>query len=240
MNKKILLTITLALSALGVINAQQRKCEMNITLLSPSEGTIVPAYAQYSLIVQILNNGPNDLLQGDTVYYNIPTMPLISYSAFVLPQAILSGTSANITLATLVNMNQNTADETTNFYATVVSNLDTSAGAFVDQVLTNNTDANQITFKPCGPNNTGINNVNASDLNIDIFPNPVNDYFTVRSSKEPMQSIKVMDISGRVVATQALNDTKEGIIQLDAIPAGMYFLKIETAAGIASAKIIKQ
>jgi len=221
---------------------QQRKCEMQVSLLSPAAGSVIQAYAQYTLTVRIQNNGPDDLLLGDTLWYNIPTMPLISYATYILPAPINSGDSKDITLAALVNDNQNTQDETINFYITLRSSVDTAHSAYRDMDLSNNTDARQVTFKPCDPDGNGgtsVNNVSAKALNIVVYPNPSSREISISSGGLDIRNAVIADLSGRIVYSASLTPQPEYKIDIAALPAGMYFLKMETAKGIATAKIIK-
>jgi hypothetical protein len=239
MNLKSLLSIILMTGSLASLNAQQRKCELAISLLSPSQSAVIQAYAQYTLTVRVLNNGPADLLAGDTLWYNIPSLPLISYSTYILQQPIGAGTAADITLATLNNVNTNTDDETVDYYATVVS-MPNGTGAFKDTMLSNNTATNQITFKPCDPGGTAVHNVEAKSLNIAVFPNPASGLLQVKTNDLNITNLVVADLSGRVVLSKSnLNNNSANLDIASLIPV-MYFLKMETAKGTATAKFIKQ
>ena len=243
MNLRVLLSLSLIVACCSFADAQQRKCEMAIKLLSPSQSQVIAAYAQYNLTVRITNNGPDNLLQGDTLWYNTPSMPLISYATFILQQGIDVGNSANITLETDVNNNTNTQDETATFYATVVSRPD-GMGALKDTFLTNNTDADTVTFKACNPNGSGgtsIHSVNAKDLQIHVYPNPGSGFIRIETGMANMTHITVADISGRTVASKDITVAKGNTFELNIsnLNAGMYFIKMETDKGIGTTKFIK-
>lgn len=242
MNHRIILLAAFLLLTGKAIHAQQRKCDLEISLLSPSEGAVIPAFAQYNLTVRVLNNGPNDLLLGDTLWYNIPTMSLISYATYILQAPINSGTSKDITLATLANVNENTEDETVNYYVIVRSSPDTAGGVYRDMSLIDNVDSNHVTFKPCGTNGggTAIHNVSAKDLNINIYPNPATNEIGIKMEGLTANRILVADLSGRIVFSTKMMKQTDHKLDISSLTPGMYFLKIETEKGIASAKFIKQ
>ncbi|KAA5533617.1 T9SS type A sorting domain-containing protein [Taibaiella lutea] len=240
MNLRKLLGFALLMAGTWTLQAQQRKCEMNIELISPSEGQVIPAYAQYNLDAKITNNGPNTLNIGDTLFYNIPTIPLVSYNTYILEDSIPMGSSVNVSFGTLNNINQNENDETVNFYVKIVSNPD-GTGAFIDEVLTNNTDQNTITYKPCGINGgTAIHNVNGEILDFTLFPNPATDVLQLETKDLKVNNVTITDISGRIVVKKTVAPAGEIKLDIATLPRGMYFLKMDTDKGVASSKFIKQ
>ena len=87
----------------------------------------------------------------------------------------------------------------------------------------------------------GINELNNS-LNFDVYPNPVSDFIYIEN-KEPnceMQSLKILDITGKQVLSQ--NVTKEKItdykLDIGKLENGIYLLQIETNEGIYLKKIL--
>ncbi len=87
----------------------------------------------------------------------------------------------------------------------------------------------------------GINEVNNS-LNFDVYPNPVSDFIYIEN-KEPnceMQSLNILDITGKQVLSQ--NVTKEKItdykLDIGKLENGIYLLQIETNQGIYLKKIL--
>jgi hypothetical protein len=77
-----------------------------------------------------------------------------------------------------------------------------------------------------------------------VWPNPARDIFHVQYELENAGdlSLQVMDLSGRVVRSQILGrkGAGRGVVDVDCagLPAGMYLVKLETAAGAFSGKII--
>jgi hypothetical protein len=140
----------------------------------------------------------------------------------------------------LANINQNENDETVGFYVKVVSNPDGS-GPYIDEVLTNNTDQNTITYKPCGTNGgTAIHNVNGETLDFTLFPNPATNMLQLKTEDLKVSNVVITDISGRVVAKRTVTPNKEIKLDISALPKGMYFLKMDTDKGAASSKFVKQ
>ncbi|MEI6508953.1 MAG: immunoglobulin-like domain-containing protein [Bacteroidota bacterium] len=87
----------------------------------------------------------------------------------------------------------------------------------------------------------GINEIKNS-LNFNVYPNPVSDFIYIEN-KEPnceMQSLKILDITGKQVFSQ--NVTKEKItdykLDIGKLENGIYLLQIETNEGIYLKKIL--
>jgi len=240
MKPRKLLACILLLAGTWTAQAQQRKCEISVELISPAEGAVIAAYAQYTLSARIVNNGPNTLQIGDTLFYNIPTIPLAAYNTYILQDSIPMNASATITIATLTNVNQNENDETMSFYIKIVSSPGGN-GPWKDEDLTNNTDQNTITYKPCGTNGgTAIQDVNGEMLHFTVFPNPAKDVLQVKTEELKVNGLSVTDLSGRTVLTKKGNAVNKMDMDIAVLPAGMYFLKIDTDKGMASSRFIKQ
>lgn len=236
-----LLAFVLLMAGTLTLQAQQRKCEMSVELISPAEGDVIQPYAQYNLIARVTNNGPDILKTGDTLFYNIPTLPSISYKVFILQDSIPVNNNIDLNLQQLVNINDNQLDETSDFYVKLVSNLN-GTGAFRDTFLTNNTDINTITYKPCGINGSGtaVNTVNRQILDFTLFPNPVLNSLRLETKDLNVKNIFVTDLSGRTLISKAVNFNSTMELDITTLPSGMYFLKLDTDKGIAASKFIKQ
>ncbi|NDF33956.1 MAG: T9SS C-terminal target domain-containing protein, partial [Euryarchaeota archaeon] len=63
-----------------------------------------------------------------------------------------------------------------------------------------------------------------------LYPNPTEDAFTVKSNAQ-IQLVQVLDVSGRVVRTQAFGSAKQGTIDVSDLQSGTYFAVIETSEG---------
>ena len=84
--------------------------------------------------------------------------------------------------------------------------------------------------------------VPAVELNLEraisFYPNPVKDILTIEVSDPSLNSsAMLMDINGNIMLS---NDFKgDGSIDMKSYPAGMYIVKLKTAAGIVTKKIVK-
>jgi len=70
-----------------------------------------------------------------------------------------------------------------------------------------------------------------------IYPNPSNQNWTI-SSKEPIESIQLIDILGKTIENSKPNSYSY-LIDGTALNGGMYFVKVETTTGSTSLKLIK-
>lgn len=86
-------------------------------------------------------------------------------------------------------------------------------------------------------NCTGVDELYASYIS--VYPNPANSFLTIKAT-ENITSVMVVDMLGKAVITDNLS--KRNTIQLDieALPAGFYFVKINTAEAQKLVKVIKE
>ena len=93
------------------------------------------------------------------------------------------------------------------------------------------------------PTGNQVNTSNGKFENISVFPNPVNDIVHVENITELMgsESVSVIDIYGRtLLEAQNMKITGTGFtLDLTTLPAGIYFLKIETKDDQFIRKVIK-
>lgn len=243
MNLRKILIPAFLFAAFTQANAQQRTCDMQITLLEPAPSAVINAYAQYNIRVNIVNNGPDTLRTGDTLYYNKPTQPLFTYNPYILTQSIAPNSNINLTLETLNNINTNHQDETMDYYVYVVSSP-TNNGAFIDTTNDgNNYDVNtNVTFKPCEP--TAINDVEKSKNTLKLYPNPAGSQISFElDASNTTFTATINDISGRVVLNSTFNQkaaATEHHIDISGLLPGMYIVQLQTDKGIATGKFIKK
>ena len=84
----------------------------------------------------------------------------------------------------------------------------------------------------------GINDALASSFK--TFPNPVNDIITISNTTNILLSdVRVTDINGRTVKTINANNVSEIQINVTDLSAGVYFLNINSDAGTAVKRIVK-
>lgn len=82
----------------------------------------------------------------------------------------------------------------------------------------------------------GIKNIAQNSLS--VYPNPANGFVTVQNSAIISQ-IAVSNMLGQRVITQTANDTATQV-NIASLSAGTYILQVTTAAGTATARVIKQ
>jgi hypothetical protein len=80
-----------------------------------------------------------------------------------------------------------------------------------------------------------VSTVTFESNNLVMYPNPANDFVRFQSTL-PIEKIEVMDQTGRLVATEELNDMQLNISHLD---RGMYFVRVFTSAGMET-KVLKK
>lgn len=80
-----------------------------------------------------------------------------------------------------------------------------------------------------------------------VFPNPFNQSFTIEweiNSDDPVQSIQLMDMAGRILAQKEVPSEMAdwGSVEMgeNGIPAGIYWVQLERASGNKMIKVIKQ
>ncbi len=102
-------------------------------------------------------------------------------------------------------------------------------------------------FASCGFDLQAVGVINQRNLlnesfklnsNIIIFPNPANDYITVKSDNT-IEKIKILDLNGRIVF-QSDNNSETNVIDIKYFLKGIYFLKIESNENISIHKILKK
>jgi autotransporter-associated beta strand protein len=93
---------------------------------------------------------------------------------------------------------------------------------------------------PLGISSTTLNN------QIQVYPNPTSGELYIAAADTrliaSLQSVEVFDVSGRKVKGEGRREKGEGevVIDISAFASGVYFLKIETEAGVVMKKIVKQ
>lgn len=240
--KFILPLLFTAFSAIGA-HAQQRSCNMAITLISPAEGAVIPAFAQFNVTVNIMNNGPSDLVQGDTVWYHTPLMFEFSRLPFVLPQGIAMGQAGTVTLTSITNVEGSGTDEQKSFCVEVESSP-TNDGAYKDPDFTDNRDCNMITQKATP---TAIGDVNKNGkIKLNLSPNPATGLvkMSFTTDKQINARLSVKDLSGREVLTKDMGKVNQGnaelAVDVASLVPGLYLLEIQGDGKRAVGKLVKQ
>ena len=71
-----------------------------------------------------------------------------------------------------------------------------------------------------------------------VAPNPFNAEIEI-SSNQSMKEIKIIDLSGKIVASVAV-DSSSKKMNLDYLTSGVYTITVETADSISTSRIIKK
>ena len=113
----------------------------------------------------------------------------------------------------------------------------TTAGDSVTSFLTGiNADAIALEYKTP----VGFSDSKENTSSVSIFPNPVSDFMKINVSKGTIQEVSVIDISGRKVITAAGSGQSSMTLNCSALPAGLYFLTVNSGKEASSRKFMKQ
>ena len=80
----------------------------------------------------------------------------------------------------------------------------------------------------------------AADSSINIFPNPTKNQLTVRNKQCAINSISIYNMIGEISFTIENSNDLQFALDISEIPAGIYFIKLETEKGTTVQKFIKQ
>ena len=84
--------------------------------------------------------------------------------------------------------------------------------------------------------NTNINNYMQELISVNIYPNPTTGQITIESDKT-IEQVKIISITGKTVKQITIN--KEQLtIDLSAEAKGIYFVKLTTANGVTTQKLV--
>ena len=92
-----------------------------------------------------------------------------------------------------------------------------------------------VCWESCSACLGGIDEATAS---VSIYPNPVNSIMTVQAT-EAMQQIRIVDLTGKVVAAFVGNGLTQEI-SVDDLKAGIYTIQVATATGNSSKQFVKK
>lgn len=77
------------------------------------------------------------------------------------------------------------------------------------------------------------------DASISIFPNPVTDFLWIKTNL-PAKQVSVIDITGRVIYSNATGDSENIRIDCSGFPSGVFFVSVLTESGKVTKKFIRQ
>lgn len=190
---------------------------------------------------------------------------VINYQTFVLPNLqAFSGTTNNQFIQTNVDLSSYRGQNINVRFRFGTDSLENRIGWFVDDVmvmdlinynstasLTSNEGDTATAVAPFrGTHIEPQLRVNSQDLNeelvVKVFPNPAGDYINVNiaGNTEGETKVSVMSIDGRVMMHSKVDvsNSKDAVLpfNLTNLPAGMYFVKVETGEKTIVEKVVKQ
>lgn len=123
----------------------------------------------------------------------------------------------------------------------VTEQIDMSAYDNTDDVVV------RFEFTSAFGNNLWLDNIYLGETNaiqeneqiaVSIFPNPTKDNFTVKLDEASNVSVKVVDVNGKVVASQNVAGQAETTVDASALASGIYTVLISTDNGVATKKVV--
>tara|TARA_R110002072_G_scaffold14272_2_gene59344 strand:- start:38973 stop:42053 length:3081 start_codon:yes stop_codon:yes gene_type:complete len=76
--------------------------------------------------------------------------------------------------------------------------------------------------------------------NIKFYPNPAKDVLNILSANQPLEQIEIYDMRGRLLEQYSAENNVSFSIKVSALRTGVYFVKINTASGSISKRLIKE
>ena len=206
-------------------------CDMASSLPCPSIDTATDGFAMAILphVSPIVNvtTFPQDTIaylgQIITFYSDVTYSGTSPHYQWYVNGAAVAGATSN-SFSTSVYWNDTV-------YCRLISNLPCSAP--------DTTMSNKVTIYGAY---LAVNNVNSSNDAISVYPNPGKDVFYVKGQLDaPTASIEVTDISGRAVISTMININNGNLdytLPMAGMPQGIYLLKISSANGTQTLKLV--
>jgi hypothetical protein len=132
--------------------------------------------------------------------------------------------------------------------AGVISGTPTTVGTFSFTIKAENSAGNATKALSIIVEGVGIEELQVTSYELQVYPNPTTGELRVTSDELQVVSIEIFDMMGRKceILRFARNDAGNSTLgvastlRLDHLPAGIYFLKIETEKGPVMKKVVKQ
>jgi hypothetical protein len=132
----------------------------------------------------------------------------------------------------------------------VISGTPTEAGIFDFIIMASNTSGNDtrpLSIEIEDVDTTGIKIITNDELRITVYPNPTTGEFRVSSSEFRVEGIEICDVYGKNVGAKFPSNLLEGwqpkadgvVLDIQHLPEGLYFIKIQTEKGITTKKLLK-
>lgn len=79
----------------------------------------------------------------------------------------------------------------------------------------------------------------AHDIELDIYPNPANNFFNIDFSSNEIQQANIFNVSGQLVQSITLQELNTGQVNISNLNAGIYFIEFNTKDVKTTRKLIK-
>jgi hypothetical protein len=87
-------------------------------------------------------------------------------------------------------------------------------------------------------NPTGLDEI--AGINASVYPNPSNGIFNLQLDNTDALSVRIIDVSGRVLRSNTLSGSTLYSLDMQSAPVGVYILELETTEGKTFKRLIKQ
>ncbi|MBL7706440.1 MAG: T9SS type A sorting domain-containing protein [Taibaiella sp.] len=237
-------TITKLLVAGGFLlaaltgQAQERSVDLSLESVNlPADGTVIANGESINFELIVKHNGPDTLMQGDTIAISGGPIPSGQAAAAILSQGIPEGASFTLSSQNPIFTNNRTepTDETVQWCFTVNTGRAFSTGSpVVDNNAGNNEKCISVTLKG---RPTSIFDLNKNVTKVDAFPNPTTGDVSLTLATERAGSIEavVTDLTGRKLLSQSFQNRPAGentfTLNLTGFAQGTYLVTLQTPDG---------
>ncbi len=78
------------------------------------------------------------------------------------------------------------------------------------------------------------------DMAVDIFPNPAQDYVTIRFPDNIQGEVQFLDVNGKVLSSSSINESRPAEIEVAHLPEGLYIARISTSDFVVYKRVLVQ
>jgi len=226
---KKLITSLVALAGISMASyAQTRDVVIDWSFFGPARGSALPCTESFPIAITLINEGPDAIQPGDTLYYMHPKEYVYDVmQAAVAPGDTIGTISYNMTAAEIEYYASGNSiyDKATR----PISNNDSIGLPFGGRVTNTDIITTQsfyavTVYYACGT--TSINDFTKTQLG--IFPNPAKNQITVNFDATATEgSIRVFDVMGRTIITQNVSkNTSAYTLDISSLNNGSYFVEL--------------
>lgn len=215
----------------------QRSYDTAIELIEPATGYTIVADATFNVKFKVTNNGPDDILAGDTLIWGVLVEGnLISQDGLVLTADIASGSDFVHTFP--YGLTDGSSATGLNF---CVLAFVMNAGNAVESDSTNQFGCQIVDYSTAVSIGGSIKE--ASD-EVSVYPNPASDVLNIEYTlvKESAVNVRIYDLTGKVVKVMNLGTEASGrtvsTIDVGDLPEGIYLCEVNAGDSIIQKKVI--